>query len=94
LFYGRYVGNAYVNIKADSSYNATFNGQYIKSGIRFALEGFYVNLGCGINNLTIQVENADPSATTSGLIFLISQSDNLVTCNTNYGFYNFTSCNC
>jgi hypothetical protein len=94
LFYGRYAANAFIYIKANSTYNVTLNGQFIRIGTKFNLDGFSITLACGLNNLTIQVQNSDPNATSSGLVFSVIQTDNLVSCSTNLGFYNFSTCNC
>lgn len=92
LFYARFSSTAGLQIKANNTFYAYVNGVIVKAGIKYEASYTSVWLACGLNNLTIQVENKDPLATSSGLVFLISQSENY-NCGSS-GFYNTDICAC
>jgi hypothetical protein len=94
LFYARWTGQTELTIKANNSYYAYLNGVSIRAGYRNQVETTSIALSCGLNNLTIKVENNDTNVITSAVIFRIYQNDAYMpTCNAN-GFYNYSSCSC
>jgi hypothetical protein len=94
LFYGISVGSAYLYMKANNTYYVYINGVSISSGTKYTAANIYLPFSCGLNNLTITVENNDISATSSGLNFRISVPDSpWINCNTN-SYYSYPSCTC
>lgn len=67
------AGTADVSIKANNSYFAYLNGVSIRAGYKNQTDSTSITLLCGLNNLTIKVENTSPNATSSGLVFKIHQ---------------------
>lgn len=94
IFIAPYAAQGELNIKANNSYYAYVNGISVRAGSKNLSESTAIRLSCGINNLTIKVENTDPNATTSGVAFRIYQQDSLIPTCTNNGFYNYSSCAC
>ena len=74
IFHARFSTPANLYIKANNTFYAYVNGVSVKAGIKYESTYTSIRLACGLNNLTIQVENKDPLATSSGLVFLISQA--------------------
>lgn len=94
LFHSTMAGQADIQIKANNTYYAYMNGISVKAGYKYQLDQASIYLSCGLNNLTIKVENTDVNATSSGLIFRVSRSDGYIpTCSSN-GYYNYSSCAC
>lgn len=92
VFYARFSTSATLHLKANNTFYAYLNGVIIRAGTKYETTAINILTACGLNNLTIQVENKDPIAISSGLVFAIYQAENY-NCGTN-GYYNPDTCAC
>lgn len=92
LFNGRFLQFGTLYVKANNTFCAYLNDVSVLTGWTFDTYTTSVNIPCGLNNLTFKVENTDPNATSSGLIFQLAIAD-ASACSTN-GYYNYDICSC
>jgi len=93
LFYMSCGSTPLLNISAEASFVAYFDGVQIGSGNNWkTIYSFNLTGGCGSHNLTIVVTRGSDSG--AGLIFTVSQDQsNCFNCGSN-GFWNSNVCQC